>query len=44
VEIAAGLRMTAHFLLERALRPNGRELPAARQRLEALALQQTESD
>jgi DNA repair protein RecO (recombination protein O) len=36
-DIAAGLRLTAHFLLERVLVPHGREMPAARLRLEDLA-------
>lgn len=36
-DIAAGLRLTAHFLLERVLAPHGHEMPAARQRLDELA-------
>lgn len=32
-DVAAGLRLSAHFLLERVLRPHGQELPAARVRL-----------
>src|SRR5580692_5567994 len=32
-----GLRLTGHFLLERALQPHGREMPQARHRLDALA-------
>ncbi len=36
-EMAAGLRLTGHFLLERVLRPHGKEMPAARQRLDELA-------
>lgn len=36
-DIAAGLVLTSHFLLERVLRPNGKSLPPARQRLDALA-------
>jgi len=32
-----GLRLTGHFLLERALQPHGREMPQARLRLDALA-------
>jgi DNA repair protein RecO (recombination protein O) len=33
----AGLKLTGHFLLERVLAPNGREMPQARLRLDALA-------
>ena len=33
----AGLRLTGHFLLERVLGPQGREMPPARLRLDALA-------
>jgi DNA repair protein RecO (recombination protein O) len=33
----AGLKLTGHFLLERVLAPNGREMPQARYRLDALA-------
>jgi DNA repair protein RecO (recombination protein O) len=36
-DIAAGLALTGHFLHERVLRPNGKDLPAARLRLDALA-------
>ncbi len=36
-DIAAGLSLTGHFLLERVLRPQGKPLPAARLRLDALA-------
>jgi len=36
-DIAAGLTLTGHFLLERVLAPNGKPLPAARLRLDALA-------
>jgi len=32
-DIAEGLRMTEHFLLDRVLLPHGREIPAARHRL-----------
>jgi DNA repair protein RecO (recombination protein O) len=42
--IAAGLRLTAHFLLARVLRPNGRELPPARIGLDAFAARIRESD
>jgi len=41
-DIAAGLRLTEHFLLERVLRPHGREMPAARLRLDALAAHESE--
>jgi len=36
-DIVAGLLLTGHFLLERVLRPNGKDLPSARLRLDALA-------
>jgi DNA repair protein RecO (recombination protein O) len=36
-EIAAALGLTGHFLLDRVLRPHGKEMPAARLRLEAVA-------
>ena len=36
-EVAAGLKLTAHFLLERVLRPHGREMPPARLHLDSLA-------
>ena len=36
-ETAAGLKLTGHFLLERVLRPHGRDMPLARTRLDALA-------
>jgi DNA repair protein RecO (recombination protein O) len=36
-DIAAGLSLTGHFLLERVLRPNGKDMPSARLRLDALA-------
>ncbi|HEY2070893.1 MAG TPA: DNA repair protein RecO [Rhizomicrobium sp.] len=41
-EIAEGLRLTGHFLLERVLSPHGREMPAARQRLDALASRESQ--
>jgi DNA repair protein RecO (recombination protein O) len=41
-EIAAGLRLTEHFLVARVLEPEGRALPAARHRLSALALGESE--
>jgi DNA repair protein RecO (recombination protein O) len=37
-DVAAGLKLTEHFLLDRVLMPHGREMPAARLRLDALAL------
>ncbi len=37
LDIAAGLRLTAYFLLDRVLAPHGRAMPAARLRLGALA-------
>lgn len=36
-DVAAGLRLTGYFLLERALRPRGLELPEPRQRFAAAA-------
>jgi DNA repair protein RecO (recombination protein O) len=36
-ELAAGLALTGHFLLERVLRPQGKDMPGARLRLDALA-------
>ena len=41
-DIVAGLKLTAHFLLERVLRPHGKEMPAARLRLEELAHRESE--
>ncbi len=41
-EIAAGLRLTEHFLVARVLEPEGRALPAARHRLTALARGESE--
>jgi DNA repair protein RecO (recombination protein O) len=35
-ETLAGLKLTGHFLLERVLKPQGRDLPPARVRLDAL--------
>lgn len=40
-EVAAGLKLTAHFLLERVLRPHGRDLPAARLNLDGLAARES---
>ena len=42
-EIAEGLRLTGYFLMDRVLQPNGREMPAARMRLDELATQRRES-
>src|SRR3954469_23730677 len=36
-DIAAGLALTGHFLLERVLRPHGKEMPKARLRLDTIA-------
>jgi DNA repair protein RecO (recombination protein O) len=41
-DIAAGLRLTGHFLLERALAPHGREMPRARLRLDELAARESQ--
>lgn len=41
-DVAAGLALTGHFLLERVLRPHGRDLPAARLRLSALAAHESD--
>jgi DNA repair protein RecO (recombination protein O) len=41
-EIRAGLALTGHFLLERVLQPHGKQMPAARLRLDALADSQIE--
>ena len=35
-EVAAGLALTGHFLLERVLRPHGKNMPPARLRLDGL--------
>ncbi len=40
-EIAAGLKLTGHFLRERVLVPHGRDMPAARARLDALAARES---
>ena len=40
--IRDGLLLTGHFLAERALRPHGREMPAARLRLDALAARESD--
>ena len=36
-DLAAGLALTSHFLLERVLHPQGKDMPGARLRLDALA-------
>ena len=41
-DIAAGLRLTEHFLRERVLEPHGRAVPAARQRLGTLVARESE--
>lgn len=41
-DITAGLKLTAHFLLERVLRPHGKELPPARLRLAELSYRESE--
>jgi DNA repair protein RecO (recombination protein O) len=41
-EIASGLKLTGHFLVERVLRPHGRDIPAARLRLAELAERESE--
>jgi DNA repair protein RecO (recombination protein O) len=38
----AGLKLTGHFLLERVLAPQGREMPQARLRLDALAARESD--
>lgn len=40
-DITAGLRLTAHFLLDRVLNPHNREMPAARQRLDEFAARES---
>src|SRR4029077_17336401 len=40
-EVAAGLKLTGHFLLERVLRPHGREMPAARLNLDGLVARES---
>jgi DNA repair protein RecO (recombination protein O) len=41
-EIAAGLALTGHFLLERVLRPHGKEMPPQRLRLDAIIVSESE--
>jgi DNA repair protein RecO (recombination protein O) len=40
-EVAAGLKLTGHFLLERVLQPHGREMPAARFNLDGLVARES---
>ena len=40
-EVAAGLRLTGHFLLERLLHPHGREMPSPRLQLDGLAARES---
>jgi DNA repair protein RecO (recombination protein O) len=41
-EIAAGLALTGYFLLERVLRPHGKDMPPARLRLDAIVVSESE--
>ena len=41
-EVAAGLALTGHFLLERVLRPHGKPMPPARLRLDAIVVRESE--
>ena len=40
-QVVSGLRLTGHFLLERVLRPHGREMPVARLQLDGLAARES---
>ena len=40
-EVAAGLKLTGHFLLERVLHPHGKEMPAARLHLDSLGARES---
>ena len=40
-QVSAGLKLTGHFLLERVLRPHGRDMPAARLNLDGLAARES---
>jgi len=42
VDIAAGLHLTGHFLLERVLRPHGKQMPQARLRLDTIAIDESD--
>lgn len=41
-DIAAGLALTGHFLLERVLKPHGKEMPKARLRLDTIAANESD--
>jgi DNA repair protein RecO (recombination protein O) len=41
-EVAAGLALTGHFLLERVLKPHGKDMPPARRRLDAIVVSESE--
>jgi len=41
-EVAAGLALMGHFLLERVLRPHGKAMPPARLRLDAIVVSESE--
>ncbi len=41
-EVAAGLALTGHFLLERVLRPHGKNMPPARLRLDTIVISESE--
>jgi DNA repair protein RecO (recombination protein O) len=40
--VAAGLALTGHFLLERVLRPHGKNMPPARLRLDTIVIPESE--
>jgi DNA repair protein RecO (recombination protein O) len=40
-EVAAGLKLTGHFLLERVLRPHGKDMPPARLHLDGLTVRES---
>jgi DNA repair protein RecO (recombination protein O) len=40
-DIVAGLALTGHFLLERVLRPHGKQMPQARLRLDTIAVNES---
>ena len=41
-DIAAGLALTGHFLLERVLKPHGKEMPKARLRLDTITVNESD--
>ena len=41
-EVAAGLALTGHFLLERVLKPHGKDMPPQRLRLDAIVVSESE--